>query len=241
MYLVSCQPPCPPPGGGVVWLSLQKFWWHLRWRARTSERYQGHKTSARSGHFKHCPPSETQTGLPSAPRFPVSVMDRSHQKEEKREAGRKMAYSEWFVEAHESQFENVPFCTAVAATLLGWEASWIPLILSSPPRPRWIKSCKDSRGKICDATLFTRFLSRTLLPTPCECSYQIFLRNPWAARGQGGQTGQTCGCFTWRTCVQVRVVEDNEMGSSQLVLRGKSWRLNAKVKYLSYAWELQIK
>lgn len=167
-------------------------------------------------------------------------MDHCHQKEKKREAGRKKACSEWFMEAHESQFENVPFCTAVAAT-------WLRSQLDPTNSQLYTKAQMDKKlqrlpwKNMWRHTLHLSPFQNASLPTWCECSYQIFLHNSWAAWGQGGQAGQTCGCFTWRTCVQVCVVEDNEMDSSQFVLWGNSWRLNAKVKYLLYAWDLQIK
>lgn len=125
-------------------------------------------------------------------------MDHCHQKEEKREAGRKKACSEGFVEAHESQFENVPFCTAVAATRLRSQ-------LDPTNSQLYTKAQMDKKlqrfpwKNMWCHTLHLSPFQNASLPTWCECSYQIFLHNSWAARGQGGQAGQTCGCFTWRT------------------------------------------
>lgn len=101
-----------------MWLSLQKFWWYLDEGPEQARGIRG---------IKHLQETVISSVVPfKTPRqdylppwdLQFSIMDHSHQKEEKREAGRKKACSEWFVEAHESQFENVPFCTAVAASRL---------------------------------------------------------------------------------------------------------------------------
>lgn len=94
------------------------------------------------------PQQEPRAGLPSALELcTVGTVGHCRPSErggqergEKRDAaaGRRHAVSGFPLEAHDSQLESVPLSPFSEG------ASWIPLILSSEPRPRWGGSCKDS-------------------------------------------------------------------------------------------------
>lgn len=83
-----------------------------------------------------------------------------------------MASSERLLEARSSQFENVPFCTAVGATLSLVEK---PVGSHSKLKAQMNKKLQDSCGKIGDAVLLINFFTRLSIPTYIDSSEQISL------------------------------------------------------------------